>query len=233
MLQQDNYIYEYPRPAVTTDCAIFGFDGFELKILLIERGLEPFKGKWALPGGFIDMDEDADSCALRILKKEVCLDNIYLEQLYTFSDIERDPRFRVISIAYYALVKLSDYNVQAGIDTNTVRWFTLSEIPELAFDHNKILRKAHERLKGKITYQPIGFELLPERFTLPELHQLYETILQTKLDRRNFRKKMLSYHLLIDHGTVRRGTPNRAPILYSFDKERYQELSKEGFYFKL
>lgn len=230
---QGKYTYEYPRPAVTTDCVIFGFDEGELKVLLIERGIEPYLGKWALPGGFIDMDEDAESCARRKLVQETGLEDIYMEQLYTFSDVDRDPRYRVISIAYYALVKLSDYNAQAGTDTTNIQWFSISDVPELAFDHACILEKAKERLKGKIKYQPIGFELLPEKFTIPDLHHLYETVLQTELDDRNFRKKILGYNLLIDLKEQQRGARNRAPKLFSFDKNRYEELSKTGFYFEL
>lgn len=233
MEQQGKYIYDYPRPAVTTDCVIFGFDEGELKVLLIERGIEPYCGKWALPGGFIDMDEDAETCARRKLVQETGLENIYMEQLYTFSDTGRDPRYRVISIAYYALVKLSDYNAQPGTDATNIKWFSISDIPELAFDHAKILDIAKERLKGKIKYQPIGFELLPEKFTLPDLHHLYETVLQTELDDRNFRKKILSYQLLTDTGELQRGARNRAPKLYCFDKERYEKLTKTGFYFEL
>ncbi|MDU1903633.1 MAG: NUDIX domain-containing protein [Dysgonomonas sp.] len=233
MEQQRKYIYEYPRPAVTTDCVIFGFDEGELKVLLVERGIEPYLGKWALPGGFIDMNENSEECARRILRKEAGLENIYMEQLFTFSEVERDTRYRVISIAYYALVKLSDYNAQPGIDTTNTRWFSISEVPELAFDHAKILEVAKERLQGQIRYQPIGFELLPEKFTLPDLLHLYQTILQTKLDDRNFRKKILSYGLLIDTGEQQRGARNRAPKLYCFDKRRYGELTKTGFYFEL
>jgi 8-oxo-dGTP diphosphatase len=230
---EQTYIYDYPRPAVTTDCVIFGFDKGELKVLLIERGIEPFKDCWALPGGFIDMDEDAEACARRKLKEETALENLYMEQLYTFSSVGRDPRSRVISIAYYALVKLSDYRTQAGIDTNKAQWFPLSETPSLAFDHAEILEIAKERLKGKIRYQPVGFELLPEQFTFPELHHLYETVLQTSLDRRNFRKKILSFNLLIDLNRLVKGSPNRAAKLYSFDKQKYKELSGKGFYFEL
>lgn len=233
MAIQGQYIYEYPRPAVTTDCAIFGFDGEDLKILLIERGIEPFKNRWALPGGFIELDEDADNCAHRKLVQETGLENIFIEQLYTFSGVDRDPRYRVISIAYYALVKLSDYKAQAGIDTENVQWYSITELPDLAFDHHQILQMAIERLKSKIKYQPIGFELLPEKFTLPELLNLYQTVLQTKLDDRNFRKKILGYGLLNDTGETQRGARNRAPKLYSFDKQRYEELSKTGFYFEL
>lgn len=233
MLEKEQFQYEYPRPGVTTDCVIFGFDNAELKVLLIERGIEPYQGKWALPGGFLDMEETADDCALRILKKETGLEHIFMEQLYTFSSIDRDPRYRVISIGYYALVKMTDFSPKIGTDTSAVKWFTLPEIPELAFDHQQIVDIAFERIKGKIKYQPIGFELLPERFTMPELHQLYEIILGTELDRRNFRKKMLSFDLLIDQNEYVKGAANRAPKIYSFDKERYEELSKKGFFFEL
>jgi 8-oxo-dGTP diphosphatase len=227
------YIYDYPRPAVTTDCVIFGFDKEELKVLLIERDIEPYKACWALPGGFLDMNEEAETCARRKLKEETALENLYIEQLYTFSSVDRDPRYRVISIAYYALVKLSDYHAQAGTGAGKAQWFPLQEIPGLAFDHADILETAKQRLKGKIKYQPIGFELLPEKFTFPELHQLYETVLQTPLDRRNFRKKMLSFNLLIDLNEFVTGAPNRAAKLYSFDKQKYEELSQKGFYFEL
>ncbi len=230
-MEQNKYIYEYPRPAVTTDCVIFGFDGGELKVLLIERGIEPYKDYWALPGGFINMDEDAETCARRKLRDETALENIFIEQLFTFSNVDRDPRHRVISIAYYALVKLSDYHAQAGTGANNVKWFPLSEVPSLAFDHAGILETARQRLKGKIKYQPIGFELLPEKFTLPELHKLYEIILGISIDRRNFRKKMLGFNLLIDHNELVKGAPNRAAKLYSFNRQKYEELSKNGFYF--
>lgn len=232
MEEERIYSYEYPRPAVTTDCVIFGFDGEELKVLLIERAIEPYKDQWALPGGFIALDESADACARRILQKETGLEDIYLEQLYTFSGVNRDPRYRVISIAYYALVKLADYATKAGIDTTEVKWFKISEVPRLAFDHHQILQVAQERLKGKIKYQPIGFELLPEKFTLPELHSLYETVLQTSLDRRNFRKKMLSYDFLVDLSEVKQVTRSRAPKIYRFDKQKYEELTQKGFYFE-
>jgi 8-oxo-dGTP diphosphatase len=228
-----SHVYDYPRPAVSTDCVIFGFDKEELKVLLIERGIDPYQGCWALPGGFLDMNEDAETCARRKLKEETALENLYMEQLYTFSSVDRDPRYRVVSIAYCALVKLSDYQVKIGTNTNKAQWFPLTKIPELAFDHADILETAQQRLKGKIKYQPIGFELLPEKFTLPELHQLYETVLQTSLDRRNFRKKMLSFNLLIDLNVLATGAPNRAAKLYSFDKEKYEELSRNGFYFEL
>jgi len=152
--------YKYPRPAVTTDSVIFGFDESDLKILLIKRGIEPYKNSWALPGGFVRETESADDGAKRELKEETGLENIYIEQLYTFSKPDRDPRGRVISIAYFALVKLSDYSPKGGTDASEAKWFSVNDIPNLAFDHEKIIHTALSRLKGKIRYQPIGFELL-------------------------------------------------------------------------
>jgi 8-oxo-dGTP diphosphatase len=227
------FTYEYPRPAVTVDCVIFGFDRGELKVLLTKRGIEPYFGKWAFPGGFIQEKETSDDCARRKLFEEAGLINIFLEQLYTFSNVDRDPRYRVISIAYYALVKSTDYVLEAGIDIEDVQWFSLDKAKDLAFDHNQILSVAIERLKGKIRYQPIGFELLPEQFTLPDLHKLYETILQRDIDRGNFRKKILSMGLLIDHSDKQTNRHSRGAKIYSFDKDKYEDLKGSGFYFEI
>ncbi|MES2734192.1 MAG: NUDIX domain-containing protein, partial [Bacteroidota bacterium] len=172
------YTYQYPRPALTVDCLLFGFDESELKILLIERSNEPFKGYWALPGGFLDEEDPTiEHAAKRELEEETGLTNVFMEQLYTFGDVGRDPRGRTISVAYYALIKLSDYKVQAGDDASNAQWFSMSEIPALSFDHDKIIHMAYERLKGKVRYQPIGFELLPQKFALSQLQNLYETVL--------------------------------------------------------
>ncbi len=233
MDQEKKYCYEYPRPALTTDCITFGFDAGELKILLIERGLEPFKGKWAIPGGFLNMNENADDCAKRELYEETGLQDVFMEQLYTFSDAGRDPRGRVVTIAYYALIKLSDYTVTAGDDAKNAQWFSISQIPPLAFDHNQILSAALSRLRGKIRYQPIGFELLPEKFTLPDLQNLYEAILEAKIDRRNFRRKIIQTGLLIDHGESVKGVPHKGAKYYSFDKNRYMELAEQGLNFEI
>jgi len=228
-----NFTYDYARPAITVDCIIFGFDKNELKILLTKRAIEPYLGKWAFPGGFIHIDETAEECARRKLKEEAGLTDIYMEQLYTFSDLDRDPRERVISIAYYALVKPTDYMLESGTDIDDVKWFSISECEDLAFDHLKILQLAIERLRGKIRYQPIGFELLPELFTLPDLHRLYETILNREIERANFRKKILSMNLLIDHSEQQENRRSREAKIYSFDKDRYLSLSKSGFYFEV
>src|SRR3954452_24664141 len=161
-----HFKYEYPRAALTVDCVVFGFDQEELKLLLIQRGLEPFKGRWALPGGFVRVDETLDEAARRELEEEAGLKNIFLEQLYSFGAVDRDPRERVVTVAYYALVKLSGYAAKAATDAANARWFPVSNIPNLAFDHAEILATAVERLKGKVRYQPMTFELLPPKFTL-------------------------------------------------------------------
>ena len=193
-METQKYTYNYPHPAVTTDCVVFGFDGHELKILLIERGIEPYKGVWALPGGFLRMDETAEQCALRELQEETGLNLNYLKQFRTFSEVGRDPRERVISIAFYALAKKSE--VQGGDDAANAQWFTLSDVPRLAFDHDYILRKAMEKLREDIHFEPIGFDLLDKQFTIPELQRLYEAILGVRFDRRNFYKKMLQTGIL-------------------------------------
>src|SRR5712691_1996506 len=189
------HTYKYPRPALTVDCVVFGYDEGELKLLLIERGLEPFKGRWALPGGFVRVDETVDAAARRELQEEAGLTNVFLEQLYTFGAVDRDPRERVVSVAYYALGKLSQHEAKAATDAANARWFPMSKVPKLAFDHGDILSMALARLKAKVRYQPIGFELLPPKFTLSQLQHLYEAVLDLGLDKRNFRKMVLSFGL--------------------------------------
>src|SRR6186713_3360673 len=154
------YTYKYPRAALTVDCVVFGLDEGELKVLLIERGLEPFKGKWALPGGFVRVDETLDEAARRELEEEAGLKHVFLEQLYTFGEVDRDPRERVVSVAYYSLVKLADHKVHAATDARDAAWFGVHDVPSLAFDHADILQLGLDRLRGKLRYQPIGFELL-------------------------------------------------------------------------
>ncbi len=231
------YTYTHPRPALTVDCIIFGYDHrldeADLKILLIERDIEPFRGKWALPGGFVRMEETLEAAAKRELREETGLSNVYLEQLYTFGTPERDPRGRVISVSYFALVNLRSEELAAGTDARSAQWFSFKDMPALAFDHKTIIETAVERLRGKVRYQPIGFELLPDKFTLTELQTLYETVLETSLDKRNFRKKIESYELLRDTGETQRGKAHRAARLYTFDHKRYKQLEKYGFLFEI
>lgn len=227
MTVKGTYTYDYPRPAVTTDCVIFGYDGKELKVLLIERGIEPFKGRWAFPGGFLNMDEDALAGARRELKEETGLENAFIEQFHTFSEPGRDPRGRVITIAHYALVKIQE--VEGGDDAAQARWFPIGEVPPLAFDHDRILRMAMSRLKEKIHFEPVGFELLPDVFTMPQLQNLYEAILEVHFDRRNFASKMLKLGILEDTGARPAGASSRIPVSYRFNKEKYNELKAKGF----
>ena len=227
MTVKGTYTYDYPRPAVTTDCVIFGYDGKELKVLLIERGIEPFKGCWAFPGGFLNMDEDALAGARRELKEETGLEDAFIEQFHTFSEPGRDPRGRVITIAHYALVKIQE--VEGGDDAAQARWFPIGEVPPLAFDHDRILRMAMSRLKERIHFEPVGFELLPNVFTMPQLQNLYEAILEVHFDRRNFASKMLKLGILEDTGDRPAGASSRIPVSYRFNKEKYNELKAKGF----
>lgn len=188
------YTYQYPHPAVTTDCVVFGFDGYALRVLLIERGCEPFKGRWAFPGGFLKINETAEACAKRELKEETNLDLSNLKQLRVYSDVDRDPRERVITIAFYALVKSTD--VEGGDDATKAKWFPVDQVPALAFDHDRILRDSLYQLKKDIHFEPIGFDLLDDTFTIPQLQRLYESILGIQFDRRNFHKKMMQLGLI-------------------------------------
>lgn len=227
------YTYEFPRPALTVDCVVFGLDADELEVLLIRRGLEPFAGRWALPGGFVRTDETLDEAARRELQEETGLEHIYLEQLYTFGAVDRDPRERVVTVAYYALVKLSEHNVRATTDAADAAWFAITDLPELAFDHAEIFDVALARLRNKLRYQPIGFELLPKKFTLTQLQRMYEVILERPLDKRNFRKKILAMDLLVELDEVQKDVAHRAARLYKFDDRRYKKLVKQGFSFEI
>jgi len=228
-----SFTYRYPHPAVTVDAVVFGLDETDLKVLLIQRDLAPFEGRWAIPGGFVNMDEDLETAARRELEEETGLRPLYLEQLYTLGAPKRDPRERVISIAHYALVKLTDHAVRAASDARNVAWFPVADLPELAFDHEEILEIALKRLQAKIRYEPIGFELLPEKFPLSELQRLYETVAEQPLDKRNFRKKILRMGLLQDTHEIQQDVAHRAARLYRFDEKAYRKLRTQGFNFEL
>jgi 8-oxo-dGTP diphosphatase len=225
--------YEYPRAALAVDCVVFGLDEMDLKVLLIQRKLQPFQHTWALPGGFVRIDETLDEAARRELEEEAGVSDVYLEQLYTFGALDRDPRERVVAVAYYALAKLSDHRIRAATDAMGVGWFGLEDLPKLAFDHTEIVSRAHERLRGKVRYAPVGFELLPPRFSLTQLQRMYEIILGKELDKRNFRKKILAMDLLVETDEYEQGVRHRAARLYRFDRRKYDRLTKQGFEFAL
>ncbi len=225
--------YQYPRAALAVDCVVFGFDEGDLKLLLIQRAIEPFLGQWALPGGFVRVEETLDDAARRELQEETGVSRVYLEQLYSFGELKRDPRERVVTVAYYALVKLSDHRVRGATDARNAAWFAIRELPRVAFDHERIIDVAFARLKGKVRYEPIGFELLPPKFTLTQLQHLYEIILEVPLDKRNFRKKILGMELLIETDEIEQDVAHRAARLYTFDEGKYRQLKKKGFHFEL
>jgi len=227
------FTYEYPRAALAVDCVVFGVDEGDLKVLLIQRKLPPFQHAWALPGGFVRMDETLDEAARRELEEEAGVTDVYLEQLYSFSALERDPRERVVTVAYYALAKLGDHRIRAATDAMGVGWFGLDDLPRLAFDHQDVVSRAHDRLRGKVRYAPIGFELLPPRFSLTQLQRLYEVVLGTELDKRNFRKKILAMDLLVETDEVEQNVRHRAARLYRFDRRKYDRLTKHGFEFAM
>lgn len=224
-----SYSYQYPRAALAVDCVVFGLSESDLKVLLIQRKIAPFQLAWALPGGFVRLEETLDAAARRELAEEAGVTDVYLEQLFTFGDLNRDPRERVVTVAYYALAKLSDHRIQAATDAIGVGWYSLDDLPKLAFDHQHIVDLARDRLRGKVRYAPIGFELLPPRFSLTQLQRLYEIILGTDLDKRNFRKKILSLDLLVETDEVEQGVRHRAARLYRFDRRKYDRLTKQGF----
>jgi 8-oxo-dGTP diphosphatase len=228
-----DYHHKYPSPLLTVDCVVFGYDQGELKILLIERGKPPFAGCWALPGGFVRIHETVDDAARRELAEEAGLKDVFLEQLYTFGALDRDPRQRIVTVAYYALVKLADNPAQAATDATAARWHLVSQTTHLAFDHQKIVALALERLRGKLRYQPIGFELLPPKFTLSQLQHLYEAVLGIELDKRNFRKKVLGFGFLTALKETLMEGAHRPAQLFRFDREKYERLRKRGINFEL
>ena len=227
MAEELNYHYKYPHPSVTTDCVIFGFDGTRMKVLLVQRGIEPYKGRWAFPGGFLQMDESAEEGALRELREETGLSGAFIRQFHTFSAPNRDPRERVITIAFYALVRIEE--VTGGDDAADARWFALDEVPQLAFDHDQILRTAEQALRQQIHFEPVGFELLPEKFTLRELQNLYEAILGVRFDKRNFSNKINRLGLLEPLDEKVNPSRKKEATLFRFNKTKYDELKQKGF----
>lgn len=215
---------------IAVDCIIFGFDGKDLQVLLIKRAFEPEFGKWSLMGGFVTLNESSDDGAYRILKKLTGLSNIYMEQLYCFADVNRDPGGRVISIAYFALIKIDDYSEKLMKEYNA-KWYNINSIPSMIFDHEKMILMARERLKQKVAAHPIGFELLPEKFTLSQLQSLYEAIYESSFDKRNFLRKILSLGILIKLNEKEKLLSKKGSFYYMFDFKKYKKLEQEGLKF--
>jgi len=220
-------IQDYFNMAVSVDCVIFGFDNDELKVLLIKSDLNEFKDRWSLLGDVVHPDEELDQAAYRVLKTRTGLDQVFMEQVQTFGGVHRHPAGRVITVAYYSLVNIEQNVLKKH--GNELHWHTLKNVQDLAFDHKDILQCCYERLKHKVIEQPVGFNLLPKKFSLRELQNLYEAILDVKLDRRNFRKKFLSTDLLIDLNEEEDDVPHRPARLYKFNFEKYDMKRKRYF----
>lgn len=222
-----NYYAEHDRILVALDCIIFGFDRSGLKLLLIKRDFEPEKGKWSLMGGFLKRDESLDDAAHRINNKLTGLENVYLEQLYGFGEVDRDPVERTVSIAYYALVNIREHNKEL-VEQYGARWFPIDDLPDLIFDHEDMVEAAKSRLRYRASHEPVGFELLPEKFTMPELQILYEAIYETKLDKRNFRRRILSMDVLIKTDEKQKKYSKKGAYLYKFNEEKYHAKVNNG-----
>ena len=218
--------------ALSVDCVIFGFEDAQLKVLLIRRANtdEPEYGKWALPGGFIKYNEDIDTASNRVLNELTGVSNLYMEQLGAFGEVNRYPTNRVITLVYYAMVKPGQYELNKSFDA---KWFDINNLPELPFDHSKIINASLARLQKRVKYRPIGFNLLPDKFPLLKLQELYESIYGIQFDKRNFRRKIMNMNLLIPLDEKQKGVPHRSARLYKFDKEKYDNLTEKGFNFEI
>lgn len=218
---------------LTVDAVVFGYHQGVISILLVKRKFEPFKGQWALPGGYVLNYESLEQAVQRELIEETGVNINYLEQLYTFGTPERDPRGRTVSVAYVGLVQPSVYTLSASTDAEEVQWFNMKELPQLSFDHNVIIQKAIQRIQNKITYEPVGFELLDPKFPFSDLEKLYATVLGRPIDRRNFRKKMMSLKVLDELDEKSSKGAGRPANLYKFNKEKYFILKTEGIIFDI
>ena len=217
---------------VATDCIIFGFEEGKLKLLVFKRRVEPLLGEWSLIGSFVKLNEDVDEAAQRVLEEITGLKNIYMEQLKSYGAADRDPGYRCVSIGQYALIRINDYDKEL-VEKHGAHWYDIEELPGLVLDHNQMVTDALVKLKQKARYQPLGFELLPEKFTIPQLQQLYEAIYQKELDARNFRKKALSNNVLIKLEEKDKTSSRRGAFLYKFDHKTYQKLIQSGYNFEI
>lgn len=227
------YTYQYPHPAVTVDCVVFGFDGKQITVLLIERLKDPFAGCWALPGGFVEIQEGLDAAAARELEEETGVKELFLEQLYTYGAPERDPRERVISVAYLSLMCMDRQEVKASSDARDAKWFRMNALPDLAFDHQIILDYAFKRLTAKVVYEPIIFELLPSKFSLAQLERLYELLLNESFDSQKFRIAFLNLGILTPVSTEESAADGGSAMLYKFDPKKFEKLKSDGADFEI
>jgi 8-oxo-dGTP diphosphatase len=228
-----SYVYKQPRPGLTVDCVVLGWDPEGLKARLVERRTPPFRGFWALPGGFVRLHETLELAAERELREATGLEHAYLEQFHTFDAVERDPRERVVSVAFLALVRSAENRSTTTAGDRTAQWFRVNKLPQMAFDHRAMIRRALSELRNRSRFEPIGFELLPQRFTLTHLQRLFEAIFERPLDKRNFRRKLLDTKLLTPLEDQQTGVAHRRARLYRFDKRRYKQLGKDGVFFAI
>lgn len=229
-----SYYHEHEKFHVAVDSIIFGYDegGRELKLLLLKRNFQPARGEWSLMGGFVENNESIDDAAKRILNQLTGLSNVYMEQLYTFGEIERDPGARIISIAYFALIKINASDLEL-VKNHGATWVPISSMPSLIFDHEAMVERALKKLQIRARTQPIGFELLPDKFTIPQLQGLYEAIYNKTLDKRNFRRKLLAMDLLEKQEEKEKESSRKGAWYYRFDQKKYEDLLKRGFNFEL
>ncbi|WP_205764324.1 NUDIX hydrolase [Arenibacter sp. 6A1] len=223
---------EQHKILVATDCIVFGFDEGVLKLLVFKRRINPFMGEWSLIGSFVDEEESVTEAARRVLLQFTGLENIFLKELRAYSDVDRDPGARCISIGQYALIRINEYDKEQ-VERHGAKWFAVDELPDMVLDHNRMISDALDRLKETARRKPLGFELLPEKFTIPQLQQLYEAIYQRRLDDRNFRKKLLSFGLLIKLDEKDKTSSKKGAFLYRFDHDKYKNLEESGFNFVL
>ncbi|MFN5890472.1 MAG: NUDIX hydrolase [Bacteroidota bacterium] len=229
MRSEEQIRNHYLNCGVSVDCVIFGFDEGDLKVLLVRRGVEPYQGQWALPGDLVDPEEDLNVAAVRVLNELTGLNNVFMQQVFTFGEVHRHPLGRVFTVAYYSLIRIDKYKVNKGNWAEEAEWWSINNIPELPFDHNLIVETVSDNFRTQVKRKPIGFELLPKTFTLTEIQHLYEAVLQTNFDVRNFRKKLLTTGLLIDTNTFTKNNAHRPARLYRFNKQKYDRWSKSGF----
>lgn len=227
-----DYYAQKDKMYVATDCIIFGFDDGSLKLLIFRRRVEPLKGEWSLIGSFVRINEDVKDAAKRVLKEITGLENVFMEELRAYGAADRDPGFRCIAIGQYALMRINDYDKEL-VEKHGAHWYDIDEVPELVLDHGRMVEDALSRIRRKARYKPIGFELLPEKFTIPQLQQLYEAIYRTKLDSRNFRKKVLSLNVLIKLNEKDKSNSRRGAFLYKFDHDNYTKLQESGYNFEI